>query len=426
MSGVPCDRPVGVAIRSGRRLFRDALASCLAGASGFTVLGHVDGDADLMRLCELCCPDIVLFDAGARLAPSLGALGALRSWSQRVRLVVIYERLSPGEVDASWRLGVDTWVPCSHGLDAMFVVLRQQAKAVRAHRGARSHNGLTDREQEIVALVAAGHTAHRIADLLGVGDHAVENEKRRIYQKLGAACQSHAIARAAALGLIDRPQPGWVKPSPVGGPILVRLRGPDGPARSAVMVALLAGSIPFVFERSDAVFGVRGNGGVRVGPVLEVLVDPQPEDWMPGTATPILVVRSNSLRRGETARALAGGASAVLCADQVDEMLVPVLRFALSGHVVVDRAGAGELLAGGGIPELTVRESEILRSIDLGHTVRQTARHLGIAEKTVENTQSRLFRKLGVRNRAGAAAAAYASGLLESASSDADGESPSH
>jgi len=65
------------------------------------------------------------------------------------------------------------------------------------------------------------------------------------------------------------------------------------------------------------------------------------------------------------------------------------------------------------IPELTAREHEILRSIARGDTVRQTGRALGIAGKTVENIQARLFRKLGVRNRAGALTAAYGLGLLD-------------
>ena len=44
--------------------------------------------------------------------------------------------------------------------------------------------------------------------------------------------------------------------------------------------------------------------------------------------------------------------------------------------------------------ELTPRERDILLSIDCGHSVRQTARQLGISARTVENHQSRLFRKL--------------------------------
>ena len=43
----------------------------------------------------------------------------------------------------------------------------------------------------------------------------------------------------------------------------------------------------------------------------------------------------------------------------------------------------------------------------------QTARGLGITIKTVENLQSRLFRKLEARNRAQAVAIAHARGLLD-------------
>ena len=63
--------------------------------------------------------------------------------------------------------------------------------------------------------------------------------------------------------------------------------------------------------------------------------------------------------------------------------------------------------------DLTDREREILVSIAHGDTVTQTARRLGIATKTVENLQTRLFRKLGTRNRAETLVVAYRSGLLD-------------
>jgi DNA-binding CsgD family transcriptional regulator len=90
--------------------------------------------------------------------------------------------------------------------------------------------------------------------------------------------------------------------------------------------------------------------------------------------------------------------------------------------VVVDRMYVRPLVSsacrqfaegGGQKPALTAREYDILRSIGRSHTVRQTARTLGIAVKTVENTQGHLFRKLGVHNRAEALAAAYSLGLLQ-------------
>ncbi len=64
------------------------------------------------------------------------------------------------------------------------------------------------------------------------------------------------------------------------------------------------------------------------------------------------------------------------------------------------------------LPELTARESDIIASVGRGHSIRQTARSLGISPKTVENIQTRLFRKLGVRNRTEAFAVVDALGLL--------------
>lgn len=98
---------------------------------------------------------------------------------------------------------------------------------------------------------------------------------------------------------------------------------------------------------------------------------------------------------------------------------MPALLLATAGHLTVEAGTARDLLTSvrstgvPRLPDLTGRELDILRSIELGHTVRQTARTLGIAIKTVENTQSWLFRKLNARNRAGALVTAHGLGLVE-------------
>src|SRR5262249_16973074 len=71
--------------------------------------------------------------------------------------------------------------------------------------------------------------------------------------------------------------------------------------------------------------------------------------------------------------------------------------------------------------ELTARQRSVLELIVRGESVKQTARTLGIAVKTVENTQSRLYRRLGVRNRSQAVAVAMRSGLVRSSD---DAETP--
>lgn len=420
------DRAIRVAVLSDRRLFRDTLAICLEAQSEYDVVGHAADLDDLLLLCDLRHPDVVLVDVGPGLAGGPEGLAKLGACVAHARVVVVYERLTPAELAALWRLGVDTLVPCSHGLDALLVVLARYLH--EDGNSAASGDGLTEREREIITLVSAGHTVDRIADLLEISNSAVANAKRRIYHKLEVASQSQAVARAAALGIVTRPASPIASNghSPSGanghsnGAVTAVLRGTEGPARQQVAAALLAGGIPFATEigscsREPADFE-------KSGPLLVVLVDPAPADWPNGrhAGLPVALVRSEQPRRAEVLEALLRGVVAVVTVDQVAVDLVPALTLATHGYLAVEAGalldavrGPGGVPVNGGLPELTSRECDILRSIADGHTVRQTARALGIAEKTVENTQARLFRKLGARNRAGALSAAHALGLLE-------------
>ena len=72
---------------------------------------------------------------------------------------------------------------------------------------------LTQREMMIVYLMSAGHTVSEIAKLLELRPRTVENRKRSIYEKLGVGNQSHAVAKAIWLGLL---QPGPPPALPCG------------------------------------------------------------------------------------------------------------------------------------------------------------------------------------------------------------------
>lgn len=375
-------------------------------------------------LCELQHPDVVLVDVGAGIGTDSQVVDRLKDCVDRARLVVVYERLSSAELGALWQLGVDTLLPCSHGLDALLVVLQRYVTTYRNHpvRAAGVEDGLTEQEGKIITLLSAGHTANRIAQLLEISTSAVANAKRRIYRKLEVASQCQVVARATALGIIARPS---VRPPSNGrevGSVTAVLRGADGPTREQVAAALLAGGISVA---TDVDAGrPSSTEGETSDSVFVVLVDPAPSDWPNGwdAGLPVALVRSTPPPRAEVLGALLRGALTVVTADRVATDLVPALTLATHGYLAIEESAAGALLdavrapAGAsapGLPELTSRECDILRSIANGHTVRLTARALGIAEKTVENTQARLFRKLGARNRPGALAAAHALGLLD-------------
>ena len=62
--------------------------------------------------------------------------------------------------------------------------------------------GMTDRELEVLALLATGATNPQIAERLSYSVSTVRNETVSIYRKLGARGRTDAVTRAAAMGLL--------------------------------------------------------------------------------------------------------------------------------------------------------------------------------------------------------------------------------
>lgn len=281
---------------------------------------------------------------------------------------------------------------------------------------------LTAHETAIVVLMAGGQTTPEIADLLDLRARTVENHKRHIYEKLGVGTRNGAVAEAAKRGLLNCPGNRQWAAEP-GRPMLVLLCGQAGACRDSVVHTLVVEGIPFVSVREREGLLDDHWAEWHRGTVLSVLVDPEPEDWswVATLHTPVVVVRTGRLReRFAVVDALAHRANGLLCGEDVASRLAMTLRAAADGLFTMSLTYTNAMSTWSppeqeATPELTPREQDILGSIALGHTVRQTARTLGIATKTVENIQARLFRKLGARNRAETLAIARHVGLVRSA-----------
>jgi DNA-binding CsgD family transcriptional regulator len=257
----------------------------------------------------------------------------------------------------------------------------------------------------IVYLMSGGHSTPEIASLLELRPRTVENHKRHIYAKLGVSSQSHAVALAISLGLLDLPDRPRSEHDSAPAPLCL-VHGPEGECRDRVLQTLVAQGLSFmVVNRRGRPVHEHWEGWFCV-PVIAVLVDPEPADWALTTSleATTVVVRSGVRDTSAIVDVLRRGANGLVFSDDVAAALGPVLRIVCRGLFAMSGVYAGALARWAppeatATPQLTARERDILRSIASGHTIRQTARVLGIAAKTVENTQARLFRKLGARNR---------------------------
>ena len=113
--------------------------------------------------------------------------------------------------------------------------------------------------------------------------------------------------------------------------------------------------------------------------------------------------------RASVASAIAGGARGYLVKDAEREELVATVA-----HALADLAppGAQRRLPDGPPPELTDRELQVLRGMSQGTSNAQIGRELFLSEDTVKTYARRLFRKLGVGDRAQAVALGFRWGLV--------------
>ena len=124
-----------------------------------------------------------------------------------------------------------------------------------------------------------------------------------------------------------------------------------------------------------------------------------------------VVMLAGSADHDRLAQAMAGGARGYLTKDVSVEELCAALA-----HVVVDarvqRVNSGHTQSPPIDPPLTERERQVLDGMSRGKTNNEIGRELFLSEDTVKTHARRLFRKLGVNDRAQAVALGFRSGLV--------------
>jgi DNA-binding NarL/FixJ family response regulator len=206
-----------------------------------------------------------------------------------------------------------------------------------------------------------------------------------------------------------------VIPLPTAAPTL--LLGPAGTVRDLVGAVLSMQGVAVQMADGPAALAAAADPDTVV-----VLVSPGEEEWEIArrAGRPVVLVSEVHLDDDESLAATLRGADVVVHTDASPVDLAEAVAAVRRGETLLGPRAARRLAVAARTGQvaavtemrLTPREAAILASVERGESVKQTARALGIAMKTVENLQSRMFRKLGARNRAHAVTIAHRLGLL--------------
>jgi two-component system response regulator NreC len=213
---MPGDQPVTVVLADDHVLVREGLRLLLATEPGIEVVAEAGDLETAVEEVDRHRPDLVILEPLIDGEPTLSAMHQLRESFPATRVVILTAQQDPSLAGEAMKCGAAAYVPKTAAGRQLFRAIRMAAQGrtylepelgaqlaadVAAARGAAPE--LTERELDVLRLIARGHTNRETAERLFISIRTVENHRARIQRKLGCASRSDLVEYVLARRLVE-------------------------------------------------------------------------------------------------------------------------------------------------------------------------------------------------------------------------------
>jgi two-component system, NarL family, nitrate/nitrite response regulator NarL len=223
MASVRSRIKIKILIADDHAIFRDALRKLLDSDDEITIVGEAGNGADCIKMLGELKPDILLLDLRMPDKNGLAVLEEVNFDTLPTRVIVLTAAEDDRDLVRAMRLGargvvlkesaIDLLLKSIHCVHAGEIWLdrRMTAEVINAFSasskpGARSEKPLlSDREMEVVRVVAQGFPNKEIGKKLFISEQTVKNHLHNIFDKLGVSDRLELALYAIHHRLIDKP-----------------------------------------------------------------------------------------------------------------------------------------------------------------------------------------------------------------------------
>jgi DNA-binding NarL/FixJ family response regulator len=216
-------RNFNIVLAEDHTILREGLKALLSSQPDLTIVGEAGDGLEAIRCVRDHSPDMILLDLSMPRMTGLDAIKEIKRVSSDTKIIVLTVHSTEEYILATLQAGADGYVlKDAHSTELMTAIRHVldgrrylspsisgtiidgllQGKKAFAIRS--SWETLTQREREILKLVAEGHKNKEIADLLCISLKTVEKHRANLMEKLDLHNVASLTALAAEKGLINR------------------------------------------------------------------------------------------------------------------------------------------------------------------------------------------------------------------------------
>lgn len=196
MSDVSRPDAIRAVLADDHDLVRSGLKLLLEMVHGLEVVSEAKNGEELLQAVERHVPDLVLTDISMPGMDGLSALSRMRTMPKPPRVLVVSMHDSPDFIRRAFKLGADGYLmkegsplELEHAVRSVMAGQRyyspQLAKKLLQTEERSPEDVLTERQIEILILIARGHASKEIAFKLGLSPKTVDVHRARIMERLG-------------------------------------------------------------------------------------------------------------------------------------------------------------------------------------------------------------------------------------------------
>ena len=205
--------PTRVLLIDDHDLIRQGLARAFERHDDFDVAGQAASVGEGLRLFAALKPDVVITDVRLPDGTGLDLVKQLRSEGHETGVVVLTMYAGDEQLFAALEAGASAFVAKDAPSDEVVAAARHALVSPRSFTAADlagamrrrmvpSGPQLTQRESEVLSLLARGFSVSAIARSIFVSESTAKTHISKIYEKLGASNRADAIMKAVRSGLL--------------------------------------------------------------------------------------------------------------------------------------------------------------------------------------------------------------------------------